>query len=830
MREGAAALTVFRGVTVVELPTGVAGAMAGMLLADHGADVIKVEPPDPELFVGMSSIFESRPVWDRGKRSIVVNPADRDAMDSLAGLIRRSDVLIGGDGSAPYGGADLAEGDDTGGLVRCCITGYGKGSRWSQRPAYDALVAARMGLPWDQRGYVGGAPAFISGVDEAHDGCDLPPGADQMGRAADSPVFFALPWPSIGACLLAVTGISAALFVRERTGRGQGVETSLLQGGLLSTVPTWQRVPNPLAPGYRLAYFDRRHPKGLFRCGDGHWLHQWAPFEHDFVQAAAAGPTLRMPEEVPVGRRRPPGDYEVEIAFELEQYRLTASAFARFDRDAWVELFAAAGKAAQPVRSPEEGLSDPVSLAEGCVATVDDDAGRTLQVGEVYRLSECPTGIGRRAPLPGEHSAEVLAARQTAPPPSVRPDAAVPGAALEGITVLDLGVAMAGPYGAQVLGDLGAEVIKVHNIAERTSRVTSPVLGCHRGKRSIAVDLKSSDGQAVLHALARRADVVHHNLRTGVAERLGADYETLSRLNPRLVYCHTRGFEPSGPRAGLPGNDQVGQALAGTWYEMGAGHLGGAPIWHPSALGDFGNGVASAIAVMHALYHRERTGRGQMVDTSILNVGLLYNSYTHVPAGGGAPSRAHVGADLLGMSGLCRLYRCRTGWLCLLAPAEAHWVGLKAAAQDARLEDPAFATVGSRADHDARLTEVLGEIFATAGAEEWAERLQTCGVPAEVVDRDFPRRLFDDPEMVDREWVVARPHPIYGVVEQAGRLVELSDTPGSIGAAAPLVGQHTRDILRSLGHTNGAIDDLIARGVVAEAVSTPFATVAVEQS
>ena len=814
------------GVNVVELPSGIAGAMSAMLLADHGADVVKVELPEGRPPGGAASTFpwSSRAVWDRGKRSVVVDPDDPDAVAAIERLIQSADIVIGGDSNAPYGGAFAGGLADR--LIRCCISPYGRGSGEPAQSGYDPLVAARMGLQWDQRGYDGGAPAFIAGVDPLVRATETPEGVDQMGRAVDTPVYLALPWPSIGACLLALAGISAALLARERTGRGQVVETSLVQGGLLTAIPTWQRVPDPLVAGFRLAYFDRRHPKGLFRCADGLWLHQWAPFEHAFVQAAASGPTLRMPDDLPATRRRSTGDYEADIAYEHEQYLLTAAAFARFDRQSWVDLFAAANKAAQPVRSAEDGLADEVSLEHGPVKVVGED-GRSHQVGPVYRLSSCPASVGAGAPEPGQHTAEILAAaRGPVTPGSGRlggfaggGPVADPRGALDGVTVLDLGVAMAGPFGAQILGDLGAEVIKVHNIAERHGPVTSPILGCQRGKRSIALDLKQPEAQEILHDLVRQADVVHHNLRIGVAERLGAGYDLLSQINPRLIYCHTRGFEAAGPRATLPGNDQMGQALAGTWYEMGAVHAGGAPIWHPSALGDFGNGVASAVAVIQALYHRERTGRGQFVDTSILDLGYLYNSYTHLPTSGPAPERPRLTADLLGMSALCRLYRCRTGWICLAAPEDGHWDGLRTATGLAELDEAAFETREGRADRDGRLAEILSAAFTTDSAEEWAGRLQAAGVPAEVVDREFPRKVFDDPCFVDREWVVGRPHPLYGRVEQAGRLVELSETRGVIRGAAPLVGEHSSEILRQLGRSEETISDLLERGVVAEAVA-----------
>ena len=476
------------------------------------------------------------------------------------------------------------------------------------------------------------------------------------------------------------------------------------------------------------------------------------------------------------------------------------------------------------MRAPEEALLDPYLLAEGCVAVVDDLAvGRIHEVGIVHRLSASPGRVRGRSPLPGEHNDEILSAlgSETAPPaPRRRPTSAASGdrppAALAGVRVLDLGLAMAGPYGAQVLGDLGADVIKVHNPGERRSPISSPNLGCNRGKRSIAIDLKDPRGRAILHRLVAGADVVHHNMRTGVAERLGADYETLRRVNPRLIYCHTRGFERSGPRVGLPGNDQMGQALAGTWYEMGSCHQGRPPAWHPTAMGDFGNGILSAAAVIQALYHRETTGEGQAVDTSIINVGMLFNSYTYSRDDGGQPERVRLDGDQLGLGALYRLYQCADGWLCLAVSDDCQWRALVDATAVASLAHPDFATAAGRARHDRDITATIEAVMASRTAMEWFETLDAFGVPCEISSDTFPRRLFDDPGLVREEWVVSRPHPRLGLVEQAGHLVVLSDTPGRIGPAAPLVGEHSRAILRELGESDRLIDDLLAAGVIAE--------------
>ncbi len=787
---------VLDGVTVLQLPSGIAGAMAGMLLADNGADVIAVEGGEPEP-------IWCRTVWDRGKRSVI---ADDDDVRALA---ERVDVVIERQG---LDHDRLAAANP--GLILCSITGYGSGNRHSDRPCVDALVAARMGLHWDQRGFVDGQPVRIARAAPAERG-DVPPGAEQTGHR-EGPIFQALPWNSIGACLLAVTGVSAALRAREITGAGQWVQTSLLQGGLLNAAPTWQRVPDPRQDGYRLPYFDRRCPKGFYACADGTWLMQWAPIHHAFVRAAAAGTELRMPDLADLPPRAVATGYEAQLAAELGEHPRTAAAFAKFPREGWLRVFADAGLPAQPVLAPEEGLLDPWALADGCVAEVVDPLeGPTRQVGLVYRMSSTPGHVGRPAPRPGEHTSEVMGGAARAPR-TKRPGRPLHHA-LEGVKVLDLGLAQAGPYGAQTLADLGADVVKVHNIADMDVPVSSPVLGCNRGKRSLAIDLKHPRGQAVLHRLIAGVDVIHHNMRTGVAERLAADYETARRINPAIVYCHTRGFEATGPRARLPGNDQVGQALAGTWWEMGACHHDQSPSWHPAALGDFGNGVMSAVAVIQALYHRERTGKGQFVDTSIVNMGFLYNSSTFARLDGSGPQRPRLDAAQTGLSALYRLYSTADGWLCLAATTDAQWDALAGCLGDAQLGEARFATAASRTKHDEELAGCLALVFASRAAAAWFAVLDSAGVPCEIEDADFPVELFDDPELVARGWVVSYAHPGVRWLEQAGHLVDLSATPGVVQRPAPMVGQHTRALLAEHGFTAAEIDELLASAVVAQA-------------
>jgi crotonobetainyl-CoA:carnitine CoA-transferase CaiB-like acyl-CoA transferase len=183
------------------------------------------------------------------------------------------------------------------------------------------------------------------------------------------------------------------------------------------------------------------------------------------------------------------------------------------------------------------------------------------------------------------------------PPPQAAESKRRLRAPLEGVVVLDLGLAVAGPFGTQLLSDLGADVIKVNNsLFDGYWMRTHIAMSCNRGKRSITIDLKQPEGMTVLHDLVRNADVVQHNMRYDAAVRLGVDYDSLKKVNPALIYCHTRGHD-KGARELLPGNDQTGAALAGVSWMEGATEAGGTPLWPATSLGDTGNGFLSAIGI-----------------------------------------------------------------------------------------------------------------------------------------------------------------------------------------------------------------------------------------
>jgi len=296
-------------------------------------------------------------------------------------------------------------------------------------------------------------------------------------------------------------------------------------------------------------------------------------------------------------------------------------------------------------------------------------------------------------------------------------------------------------------------------------------------------------------------------MRYDAAERLGVDYESLKKLKPDLIYCHTRGHE-RGPREGLPGNDQTGACLAGVQYEDGGMARGGKPMWSFTSFGDTGNGFLSAIGITQALYHRRKTGQGQFVDTAIVNACLLNTSNVIARPDGGAFDRPRLDANQTGFNAGCRLYETQQGWICVVLAAPEHW-------------DAFFASTGitpvpaaSRAGHDAAIAAAAEAVFRTDTAANWFAKLDAAGVPVEISSDTFSRTLFDDADLKRRRWTVEYQHEVVGKLEQIGLLYSLSETPGVVQGPPLMVGDQTESILLELGYSAPKIDELLGQRVI----------------
>ncbi len=807
---------VLDGIRVLDLSWGISGPMATMLLSDHGAEVTKIEPPGGDPFRSQLGYH----AWNRGKRSAVLDLKNAEDLELFRRLAARADVLVesfspGVTDRLGIDHATLAEANPR--LVYCSITGYGREGSSARRPAYDALVAARSGLHWEQRGRPGGSAAHLSAKEPFSPEYEVPQEA-QQGPPREGPVFPASRWPSLGAAYAATTAISAALRAREVTGCGQWVETSLLRGALSAGVLAFGTAENLDAWGFMSWVGDSRAPKGIFEAADGRWVHAWPPSPR-FVLAAGEGDALDATPDL--AAREDPDRIGLgpEELFVLHHYwEPMAQTVKKFSADEWTAAGAEAGVCIQKIRSPEEGLADPLLVADGCVTDLEDpELGPIRSVGITYRLGNSPGAVGAaQAPVGRDTDAVRAEAAAGAAAAAEGTGEALPGGPLQGIRVLDFGLAVAGPYGAQILSDLGADVIKVNALHDWYWHSSQLAMACNRGKRSIAVNLKHEGAAEAIDRLIASADVLLHNMRYPAAVKLGIDYETLREKHPRLVYCHTRGFE-RGPRENLPGNDQTGACLAGVEWEDGGCGRGGRPMWALTNMGDTGNGYLAAIGICQALYEREKTGRGQWVDTAIVNAQLLNASHAVARADGSGFERPQVDAMQTGFSAGVRLYPSADGWLCLSLVSDAHWQALGEALGLPELRPGGrFASAVARAAADDEVAKAIEHALATRSAAEWFAALDAVGIPCELSSERAGIDLWSDPEALERQWIVKYPHPMVEEIGQVGLAFSFSETPARIQGRPPLVGEHTREILGELGYDEAAIDALFSAGAAGD--------------
>jgi crotonobetainyl-CoA:carnitine CoA-transferase CaiB-like acyl-CoA transferase len=370
--------------------------------------------------------------------------------------------------------------------------------------------------------------------------------------------------------------------------------------------------------------------------------------------------------------------------------------------------------------------------------------------------------------------------------------------ALAGLRVLELTQVMAGPFCGQVLGDMGADVIKVEppeGDSTRESLGTAAFLAVNRNKRSVALDLKSPAHQAVLHQLARDADVLLENYRPGVAARLGADWETLSELNPRLIYASVSGFGQTGPYAQRPGYDLIAQGLSGVMSVTG--EPGGDPVKCGIPISDLSAGLFCAVAILSAVIARERTGRGQRIDTSLFEGALALSIWETAELWGTGQVPQPLGSAHR-LTAPYQAVRTADGHITVGANNQRLWQRLcEAIGRPELVSDKQFETNEGRMAHRVELVAELEAALAARSTDEWVSVLIDAGVPCGPI-HDY-RQVFEDEHTQAREMEVRLQHPVEGEIRALGIPVKLSDTPGAIRRPAPLLGEHTAEVLREAG-------------------------------
>ena len=380
-------------------------------------------------------------------------------------------------------------------------------------------------------------------------------------------------------------------------------------------------------------------------------------------------------------------------------------------------------------------------------------------------------------------------------------------AALEGVRVVDFSQVMAGPFCTMLLGDLGADVIKVEPPAGDLSRSMggerlrlrgndhAPFLALNRNKRSLVLDLSSADDRAACLALLETADVIVENFRPGVMRNLGIDYDTIAATNPRVVYASISGFGQSGPYAGRPGFDLIAQAMSGVMSVTG--EPGGSPVKCGIPIADLAAGLYASHAILAALLSRVATGRGQYLDTSLFEaaLGLSVWEATEFFATN-EPPQPHGSAHRL--SAPYQALRTADGHITVAALNARQWERLcTVIGRTDLISDARFASNGDRMVNLHALVAELESALASASTAQWVERMLAAGVPAGPILNY--QQVLSDAHTRARNMVEEIEHPVEGRIRTLGFPVKLGETPARVRRAPPQLGEHTEEVLRELG-------------------------------
>jgi crotonobetainyl-CoA:carnitine CoA-transferase CaiB-like acyl-CoA transferase len=760
--------TALEGVRVVDLSTGTAGPLAAMLLADFGADVVKIEPPDGDPARALPGFA----VWNRNKRGIILDHGGHH----LANFLQGADVCIISQPHAALAGSHLDP---------SVLTTTYPGLVVLHAPPYTLTET-----PW-------------AGGQESHPLLSAMSGSACRQTSFDGgPIDLVYPVPLYIQGIWAAASTVAALIERQRSGFGQVVGVSGLHGVMVSccgqynVVPTQQPIPTDVGPGGRNPCYS------TYQGQDGRWLFIAALTPKFQVNAFAVLGVGDIHADPRIGG--------VPSRMALPENRgwvrkLLADAFRTRPRDEWLERLEQGDCPAGPLGERDVWLDHPQVLANDLRAELEDpERGPVVMPGLPLVLTRTPGSIRTPAPSHGQHDAD------TSPwPPRTLPSGQPPTSSrgpLAGFRILDLGTILAGPYAGLLLAELGADVVKVEPPSGDAFR--EPGFVYNRGQRGLAIDLTSAAAREAFYALVRCVDAVVDNSRLGVRERLKIDYTTLAEINPSIVTMSVNGFGEHGPFAAKPGFDPVLQAMSGMMTAQGGESE---PVLFTIPVNDIAAATVSVLGVCLGLFDRLRSGAGQRVWTSLAGCATLMQS-GEVVRFAGRPPAIRGGRDFTGPSALDRFYQVADGWLRLQA---SDTDSLRAAG---------FVAGHVRPESDAELCQVLTETFASLPLAEAVARLCIAGIPAAAAQ--VPAQLAADPAIRDLQ-VFGTHHLQDGTPYLAPlRFARFSRTEEQAVFEAPGLGEHSREVLAEAGLTSAHIDELIQVGVVKQ--GGPFHVVGIQ--
>ncbi len=749
------------GIKVLELAPNLGAEYTAWILAEQGARTIKVEPPGGAAHRGSPHFH----VFNRSKRALFFDAAAPANKPRVAQLLRWADIVVTGATPAQLTTIGLDYESIRAINPRAIAVNLpplGSRGPLADFDANDDLVAAFGGIT-----------------------------GSQWARSSN-PVALVFPAASYSAGLMAATAAAAALYVRADGGAGQAVEVSLLAGafslqtgGILhheAMTRLYHGPQDPLGPipVYRL--FQASDGKYFFAaCGNATF---WGKFA-----IAIERPDLVADERFENAPWGIPSAHWQELKDIIEPIIRTRP------RAEWMRILREADVPSAPVMTRREFIDWEQTRALAMRQEIADPTlGATVQMGLPFFMNDTPGAIGGAAPAVGDERGALEWLEEDRAP---RVSVATPALAarcgkgpLDGILVLDFASYIAGSYGPMILAQLGAQVIKIESLEGDSFRHFGfGFLGWNQGKRGLALDLTKPEGREIIHGLAARADVVVENLRPGRMKRFGYDYESLARLNPRLVYMSVNGFGNRGPEHDQPGFDPLLQARSGVMAAQGGPHAH--PVYLTCAICDYGGAMVSALGCVIALRARQRTGRGQFCETSLLQAAMAMQAgeFIFYP---GRPDLEDGDPERRGSRALSRAYLCREGeWLFISIDNSTQWEAIRRVLPAI----PALDWNSARAEAvDSRLAAALESAFAPQSRAAVLEQLRRAGVPAVPV-RHF-KEMFDDAQIAANDLIAEVIHPEFGKVRQTGMLTKFSATEARIERAAPILGQHTDEILR----------------------------------
>jgi len=776
------------GINLVEFSSNLGGAYAAMLLAEQGARAVLVEPPGGARGRGTPHFH----TLNRSKRALFLDlQSDRARVEQF---LRWADVAVFG---------------WTGARMRALGLDYNALSRINPR-----LVVLHVS-PLGNRGPL----ADFDASDELASALGGIYGS--QWALSGNPVALHFPAASYSAGVLGATATVAALLARDSDGAGQPegrlqgqlVEVSLLAGafslqtgGIMRHEQMTRMYEGPLDPLGPIPCYR------LFRAADGEYLF-----------AACGNVTFWNKLALAIERPELVSDHRFEGApwGVASQYRqalkdLLQGIIATRPREEWLRILRENDIPCAPVLTRTDFIKHPQVDALGMRRAIDDPTlGATIQPGIAVGLELTPGEIAGPAPaIAHDRAGDRAVEGWLAEPATTTPhDSAAHGSfakgPLDGLLVLDFCSYIAGSYGPMILGQMGADVIKVESLdGDAFRNFGFGFLGWNQGKRALSLDLAAPEGREIIHGLVRRADIVVENLRPGRMRRFGLDYESLSAINPRLIYMSVNGFGNRGPEHNQPGFDPLLQAYSGLMAAEGGHHQ--PPLYLTCAICDYGAAMLSAFGCVLALRARERLGRGQLCETSLLQSAMAFQAGEFIFYDG-RPDLENGRPESRGHSALCRAYQCRgKSWIFVHVAEPAQWAGLRRVCKLST--DTAFAEA-ARESEDGSLAEAIAAAFAGVDRAEVLASLNAAGVPALSAYR--PAELFDDPQVDANELLAELHHSQWGGVVQTGALAKFSATPGKVEHAAPLLGEHSDEILAShLGYDPERIAGLRRRGIL----------------